>query len=157
MRTFLAYLLLMGGLALSPGSSAAPYLGAGLVDDARIIQADDTLLLVQKRTFRGSIGRSYRPRLRRNLRRFPAARSRIIRSGSNVLRDRYDRPVRTQGNNDRNLRDIGAGRAVIAAQSFLPGTVLGVRRNGNVYNVKILDRNRVRIIHVNAATGQVMR
>ena len=149
MRTFLLFVLLMAGISMSSGLAAAPYFVPGMLDNARLSEHDEKIVLVQKRKFRRNF------RIRRDLRRFPAGPSRVIRSGSGVLRDQYNRGVRTRGNSAQ--RDIGAGQAVITAQSHLPGTVLGVRRSGNVYNVKILDRNRVRIISVNAATGQVVR
>lgn len=168
MRTFLLNMALTGALTLASGALAAPYLGAGPVDAAWATGMDSSAVLVQKRSLRrGSVNRSLRvrPRIGSRFKRRPylnnpsrsARPSRVIRSRSGVLRDRYNRGVRSGSGSSGGGRDIGAGQAVISAQARVPGTVLGVRRNGSVYNVKILDRNRVRIISVNAATGQVMR
>ena len=163
MRTFLLNMAVAAVLTLSSAALAGPHLAVGPGVDMRAVKADSPLVLVQNRSLRGTRSLRIRPRIRPRirLRRFPAAGpSRTIRSGSGVLRDRYNRRVRTRGGGNIGSgggRDIGAGQAVISAQSHVRGTVLGVRRNGSVYNVKILDRNRVRIIPVNAATGQIMR
>lgn len=160
MRTFLYGALLVGALAVASGLAAAPYVPNGSEGITHILATEGDITLVQqrRRAYRGALAPSFGPRVRLDSYRPRAPRSRVL-SGS-VLRDRRGRPVKTRSGHPAGSGggpDIGPGRAVMSAQSYLQGTVLGVRRQGSVYNVKILDRNRVRIIPVNAATGKVMR
>ncbi len=156
MRKFLVISLFVFSLAVSLEAAAGAFVAGTHV------RADETVpvtsIAVNVQFARKGGNRVGRPRLRlRKFRRNPRA-SRVpranIRSGSRVLGSRSGRPVRSSFSPP--ARDIGAGAAVQMARTRAAGEVLGVRRNGSVYDVKLLDRGRVRIVTIDAYSGSVL-
>ena len=165
MRTFLVAVMLMLCFTASQQAVASVYRGAVAIPRAE--QAVSPSHFVRIQFARKGGGHRIRPgRLLRRFRRpAPAYRPptstrayvtprRVIRSNSGILRQSGRRPVRSSL--APPARDIGAGIAVQTARTRAAGEVLGVRRNGSVYDVKMLDRGRVRIVTIDAFSGSVL-
>jgi len=136
---------------------AGANLGAERIESGKAAITLPMAINVQFKKNRGSL--RIRPRIKLN--RFRGntraylAPGRIVRGNSGVLRSRGGPLVKSSRPPPR-ARDIGAGAAVQTARTRAAGEVLGVRRNGSVYNVKVLDRGRVRIVTIDAYSGSVL-
>ncbi len=157
MRKFLVISLFVFSLAVSLEAAAGAFVAGTHV------RADKTTpvasIAVNVQFARKGGNRVGRPRIqlrkfRRNTRAYRVPRA-GIRSGSHILRSRSGLPVRSSF--APSARDIGAGAAVQTARTRAAGEVLGVRRNGSVYDVKLLDSGRVRIVTIDAYSGSVLR
>ncbi len=155
MRQYLAFTLLLACMAVSSASMAGSF--SGLVqkhfDNNPAIQNNLTLIQFRGRENRRARVISQRRNLKINRRVRPVPGS-IVRPRPGIRRAGQGRAAIQPGYGA--ARDIGAGAAVQTARRSAAGEVLGVRRTGSVYNVKVLDRGRVRIVTIDAYSGNVL-
>ncbi len=165
MRKFLVAVLLVFCVMAFRQAVAGIYRGAAFIPHENSLVSPSSLLNVQ--FVRKGNMRIRRPRIQIKRFRRPApvyrprgasrvylAPRRAIRRNPGVLRQAGRRPVSSSF--APPARDIGAGAAVQTARTRAAGEVLGVRRNGSVYDVKMLNQGRVRIVTIDAVSGNVL-
>ncbi len=155
MRKYLAFTLLLACMAVSSGSVAAGFSGPVWkhFDDSSALHGNISLIQFRGRENRRmrAVGQRRNLKINRRVRPVPGS---LVRPRSGIRQAGQGRAVIRPGYGA--ARDIGAGAAVQTARRSAAGEVLGVRRTGSVYSVKVLDRGRVRIVTIDAYSGNVL-